>query len=144
MNVKRVHHVGIAVRDVEEAEAFLGDVLGLDKGREELVEDQGINAHLYPLGGAKLEVLESVDPDGPVGRYLEDHGPGMHHLALEVPDIEGAIAAMRERGVEMIDEEPRRGVADHRIAFCHPRDTQGVLLELVEVPPEEEVDVLGA
>lgn len=144
MRIKRVDHVGIAVADIEEAEAFFRDVLGLEKGREELVEEQGINAHLFPLGGSKLEVLESVDPDGPVARFLEENGPGVHHLAVEVPDVEEAIATMQDRGVEMVDEEPRIGVGGHRIAFCHPRDTQGVLLELVEIPPDEDVDVLGA
>lgn len=144
MRIKRVDHVGIAVADIDDADAFFQEVLGLEKEREELVEEQGINAHLFPVGGSKLEVLESVDPDGPVARYLEEHGPGIHHLAVEVPDVDEAIATMRERGVEMIDEEPRIGVGDHRIAFCHPRDTQGVLLELVEIPPEDEVDVLGA
>lgn len=145
MRVKRVDHLGIAVADVGEAEAFLTEVLGLDKEREERVEGQGVNTHLFPVSGTKLEVLESLDPDGPVARYLEDHGPGIHHLALEVDDVEEAIDWMREQGVEMVDEEPRPGVEDTRIAFCHPRDTHGVLLELVEFPGgAEDLDVLGA
>jgi methylmalonyl-CoA epimerase len=144
MHVKRVDHVGIAVADAEEADGFLQAVLGVDKRREELVEDQGVNTHIFPLAGTKLELLEPVDPDGPVADYLEDHGPGLHHLAVEVADLEKAIETMRERGVEMIDEEPRPGVEDSRIAFCHPRDTQGFLLELVELPDEADVDVLGA
>lgn len=146
MRIRKVDHLGIAIRDLDEAEAFFGGVLGLDLTHRETVEDQGVTTHFYPLPGVKLELLESIDPDGPIARYLERHGPGIHHLALEVPDIHEAITHMQEQGIRMVDEEPRDGVEGSRIAFCHPKDTQGVLLELVELPRDaaEELDVLGA
>lgn len=145
MRPKRVDHVGIAVRDLDEAKAFLQETLGLDLTHEEVVEDQGVTTYLYPVAGVKLELLESLDPEGPIARFLDDRGPGMHHLAVEVDDVERAIAHMRERGVRMIDETPRPGVEGTRIAFCHPKDTHGILLELVEFPGHipEEPDVLG-
>lgn len=134
MNVKRIDHLGIAVADVAAAKRFYEDVLGLKLTREEVVQDQGVRTHFYPLAGVKLELLESITPDGPIARYLAKHGPGLQHLAVEVDDIEAAIAALKAKGIRMIDEVPRKGVEDSRIAFAHPKDTHGVLLELVELP----------
>ena len=134
MNVKRIDHVGIAVSDLAAAKRLYEDLLGLKLTREEVVESQGVRTHFYPIAGVKLELLESVTPDGPIARHLEKRGPGMQHLAVEVDDIVAAIAELKAKGVRMLDETPREGVENSRIAFVHPKDTHGVLLELVELP----------
>lgn len=133
MHVKRIDHVGIAIADVAAAKKLYEDLLGLKLTREEVVSDQGVRTYFYPIAGVKLELLESTTPDGPIARHLEKRGPGMQHLAVEVDDIEGAIAELKAKGVRMLDDVPRRGVEDTRIAFVHPKDTHGVLLELVEL-----------
>lgn len=134
VNVKRIDHVGIAIADVGAAKRVYEDLLGLTLTREEVVMEQGVRTYFYPIAGVKLELLESITPDGPIARYLEKRGAGMQHLAVEVDDIEAAIAELKAKGVRMLDESPRKGVEDTRIAFVHPKDTHGVLLELVELP----------
>lgn len=134
MNVKRIDHVGIAIADLAAAKRLYEDVLGLRLTREEVVQDQGVRTYFYPVAGVKLELLESITPDGPIARFLEKRGAGMQHLAVEVDDIEAAIAELKGKGVRMLDETPRKGVEGSRIAFLHPKDTHGVLLELVELP----------
>lgn len=134
MNVKRIDHVGIAIADVGAAKRVYEDLLGLKLTHEEVVTDQGVRTYFYPVAGVKLELLESLTPEGPIARYLEKRGAGMQHLAVEVDDIEAAIAELKAKGVRMLDETPRRGVENTRIAFVHPKDTHGVLLELVELP----------
>lgn len=133
VQVKRIDHMGIAVADLAAAKRLYEDILGLKLTREETVTDQGVRTYFYPVAGVKLELLESITPDGPIARYLEKRGPGLQHLAVEVDDIEAAIAELKAKGVRMIDEVPRKGVEDTRIAFLHPKDTHGVLLELVEL-----------
>lgn len=134
MKIKRIDHVGIAVADIGAAKRLYEDVLGLTLTREEVVADQGVRTYFYPIAGVKLELLESVSPDGPIARHIEKRGAGLQHLAVEVEDIEAAIAEMKAKGVRMLDEVPRKGVENSRIAFVHPKDTFGVLLELVELP----------
>lgn len=134
MHVKRIDHLGIAVADVAAAKRLYEDLLGLKLTHEEVVQEQGVKTFFYPVAGVKLELLESITPDGPIARYLAKNGPGIQHLAVEVEDIEAAIAELKAKGVRMIDEKPRKGVEDTRIAFVHPKDTHGVLLELVELP----------
>lgn len=134
MRVKKIDHLGIAVADVAEAKKVYEDLLGLKLTREEVVTDQGVRTYFYPLAGVKLELLESITPDGPIARHIEKRGAGLQHLAVEVEDIEEAIASMKAKGVRMLDERPRKGVEDSKIAFVHPKDTHGVLLELVELP----------
>lgn len=136
MRVKRIDHVGIAVADLAAAKRLYEDLLGLTLTREEVVVDQGVRTFFYPLAGVKLELLESTTADGPIARHLEKRGPGLQHLAVEVEDIEGAIRELKAKGVRMLDEVPRKGVEDSRIAFVHPKDTHGVLLELVELRPQ--------
>lgn len=134
MRVKRIDHLGIAVADVAGAKRLYEDLLGLKLTHEEVVTDQGVRTYFYPIAGVKLELLESITPDGPIARYLDKRGPGLQHLAVEVEDIEAAIAELKAKGVRMLDEVPRKGVENSRIAFVHPKDTHGVLLELVELP----------
>lgn len=134
MKIKRIDHVGIAIADLSAAKRLYEDVLGLTLTRTEEVTEQGVRTHFYPIAGVKLELLESITSDGPIARFLEKRGAGMQHLAVEVEDIEAAIAELRQKGVRMLDEKPRSGVEGTRIAFVHPKDTHGVLLELVEFP----------
>ncbi len=136
MRVKRIDHLGVAVADLAAAKRLYEDLLGLKLTHEEVVQDQGVRTLFYPLAGVKLELLESITPDGPIAKHLASRGPGIQHLAVEVEDIDAAIAELKAKGVRMIDQEPRRGVENSRIAFVHPKDTHGVLLELVELPPK--------
>src|SRR5438128_8031983 len=110
MRIKRIDHVGIAVADITAARRVYEDLLGLKLTREEVVTDQGVRTFFYPVAGVKLELLESVSPDGPIARHIEKRGAGLQHLAVEVEDIAAAIADLKAKGVRMLDEVPRRGV----------------------------------
>lgn len=137
MRIRRIDHLGIAVADFEKARRLWEDVLGLELTHEEVVQEQGVKTFFYPLAGVKFELLESLDPDGPIARHVAKRGEGVQHVALEVEDLDEAIEHMRAKGVRMIDEKPRGGVENTRIAFCHPKDTGGMLLELVEFPKRD-------
>ncbi|HSL20932.1 MAG TPA: methylmalonyl-CoA epimerase [Vicinamibacterales bacterium] len=123
-------HIGIAVRDVEEALAFYRTALGLEAERPEDVESQRLRAHFLPAGEASLELLEATAPDSPIAKYVEKRGPGLHHVALRVDDIRAALAALKARGIRLIDEEPRPGAHGSLVAFIHPAAAHGVLVEL--------------
>ena len=123
-------HVGIAVRDLDEALAFYRDVLGLDVEPAEDVPSQGVRAHFVPAGAAALELLEATAPDSPIARFLQRRGPGLHHITLRVDDIDAAIARLKAKGARMIDESPRPGASGARVAFVHPASAHGVLVEL--------------
>jgi len=138
MQLERIDHVAVAVdgEALDRARAVLEDVLGADEPIEEVVEDQGVRTLINRIGGAKVELLEPTDDDGPVARFLEREGPGLHHLALEVDDVGSAIEHLDEGGLTLLDEDPREGVEGSEIAFLHPRDTFGTLLEVVAFPGE--------
>jgi len=125
-------HIAVAVPDLEEVLATWRDVLGLEEQGRELVAAQGVTVAFLDAGGARLELLEPTGPDTPVGRHLARRGPGLHHVAFEVDDLEEALAALKARGVRLVDSEPRPGAHGTRVAFVHPKTTGGVLLELVE------------
>lgn len=127
-----IDHVGIAVDDLGAALAFYQDVLGLEIAVSEDVTTQGVRAHVLPVGGASLELLESTSADSPVGRFLARRGPGIHHVTLRVDDLDAALAQIRARGARLIDETPRIGAGGSRIAFVHPSAAHGVLVELKE------------
>lgn len=129
--VNRIHHTGIVVRSLDEAYAFYRDALGLPVLKEELIQDQGVKAALLDLGNSLLELLEPVEPDTGIARYLERRGEGLHHVCLEVDDIVASLAELKAQGVELIDEVPRPGLTG-TIAFLHPSALYGVLVELVE------------
>lgn len=129
-----IDHIGIAVRSLAEAGRFYREVLGLEVGPAELLPDDGIAAAFVPLGDSRIEFLEPAAPDGPVARFLERRGEGIHHIALAVPDVARALEGARGAGFELIDQGPRPGAHGSRIAFLHPKNTQGVLIELVERP----------
>lgn len=132
--VERVDHVGVAVRSLAEAEKFYGD-LGLECGGREEVPEQRVRVAFFPAGEARVELLESTDPEGPVGKFVAKRGPGLHHIALRVADLDATLARLAAGGHALIDTEPRTGAGGRRIAFVHPKSTGGVLLELVEAHP---------
>ena len=133
MGVTLVHHTGIVVRSIDDAYAFYRDALGLPVVKEEVIEDQGVRAALLDLGNSLLELLEPVAPDTGIARYLERKGEGLHHVCLEVPDIDAALAELKAKDVPLIDETPRAGLTG-TIAFLHPSALHGVLVELVHGP----------
>ncbi len=128
--VNRVHHTGVVVRGLEEACAFYRDTLGLAVLKEDRMEDQGVKGALLDLGNSFLELLEPIVPDTGIARFLERRGEGLHHVCLEVADIEATLADLKAKGVPLIDETPREGMVG-TIAFVHPSALQGVLAELV-------------
>jgi methylmalonyl-CoA/ethylmalonyl-CoA epimerase len=129
--IRKVHHVGIVVRDIEQAMGFWRDVLGLELHTLRTMDDQGVRAALLAIGDSEIELLEPVVTDNGVARYLERKGEGLHHICFEVDDIEASLAELAAQGVELIDRTPRQG-AEGRVAFIHPRAAHGVLIELVQ------------
>jgi methylmalonyl-CoA/ethylmalonyl-CoA epimerase len=123
-------HIGIAVGDLSEALAFYRDALGLEVEAPEEVASQRVRAHFIPAGGAALELLEATADDSPIARYVARRGPGLHHITLRVDDIRAALTRLKERGVRLIDEEPRPGAHGSLVAFIHPSSAHGVLVEL--------------
>jgi len=130
MNEPRVAHIGIAVTSIAEALPFYRDVLGLTPGRPETADGASIVS--LHFGDVDVELLEPIDPAGPVAKFLARRGPGIHHVCYRVPDLDAALARCRAAGYRLIDETPRRGISGRRIAFLHPKATHGILLELTE------------
>ena len=127
-----LEHVGIAVSDLGAALAFYRDALGLEVEAPEHVASQGVRAHMVPVGGAKLELLEGAGSDSAIAKYLDRRGPGLHHITLRVDDLRGALAELLEKGVRLIDAAPRPGAEHARVAFIHPSSAHGVLVELMQ------------
>lgn len=132
MNVKKLDHIGIAVKNLDEALKFYQEILGLECAGTEVVEEQKVRVAFLPIGDTEVELLESTDEEGPIAKFIEKKGEGIQHLAFRVDNIETAIEEMKEKGVRMIDEKPRYGAGGARIAFCHPKSTNGILVELSE------------
>jgi len=128
----KVDHIGIAVKDLEQAKKFYTEVLGMTAMGEETVEQQKVKVCFIPCGDSEVELLESTAPDGPIAKFIDKNGEGIQHVALRVDNIEAAIADLKEKGVRMIDEVPRYGAGGASIAFVHPKSTGGILLELSE------------
>lgn len=129
--LKKIHHVGIVVRSLDEAYAFYRDTLGLEVHKMAEVQDQGVRAALLTCGHSEIELLEPIDPKGTVARFLEKRGEGMHHVCFETDNIDRELAAAKEKGIPVIDEKPRPGLAG-KICFLHPKGTAGVLVEYAE------------
>ena len=129
-NTLRVDHIGIAVKDLEQAKKFYTEVLGMKCMGEEVVEEQKVKVCFIPCGDSEVELVKSTSPDGPIAKYIEKNGEGIQHLAIRVDDIEAALADLKEKGVRLIDEKPRYGAGGATIAFVHPKATGGILLEL--------------
>lgn len=128
----KIQHLGVAVSSIDDALVFWRDGLGLDLKEIEVVEEQGVRVAVLPIGESRLELLEATGAETPVGRFLSRRGPGMHHIAVEVDDINAKIAELRGCGIRLIDEQPRIGAGGALIAFIHPSSTGGVLIELTQ------------
>ncbi len=129
--IKKINHIGIAVNSIEDAVKLYTDVLGLEVKGIEIVEEQKAKTAIIPVGETKIELIESTDPEGAIARHIERRGEGLHHLALEVSDIQSALEILKEKGIPLVDEKPRTGVENSKIAFLHPKGTK-VLIEIVE------------
>ena len=131
--VQYIDHVGIAVHDLEAAQSFFQEVFQISPGEIKELPDQGVRATLLPVGKTRLELLQPLSAESPVSRFLERRGEGLHHLALHVENVSEALEVVSERGLELIDREPRPGLSGI-IAFIHPRSVHGILTELVQTP----------
>jgi methylmalonyl-CoA/ethylmalonyl-CoA epimerase len=134
----RIDHVGIAVPEIEPALELWRDLMGLDVAHREIVEDQGVEAVLLDVGDSHIELLAPLGPKTPVGKFLAKRGPGMHHVAYEVADIETALDELRQAGLHPLDKHPRVGIGGSRVAFLRPKEIGRVLVELVELARQGE------
>jgi methylmalonyl-CoA/ethylmalonyl-CoA epimerase len=139
IRIKKIDHVAICVDDVDAAVAKYKQVLGLDPTVREVVESQKTEAVLLPIGETSLELIAPRGNEG-LEKFLAKKGPGLHHIAVEVEGIEGALATLKALGVPLVDETPRKGARGHKVAFLHPKATGGVLVELVEPDERGEPD----
>jgi methylmalonyl-CoA/ethylmalonyl-CoA epimerase len=134
MKPTHIEHIGIAVKNLAEAIAFYENTLGLTCYAIEEVAEQKVRTAFFKVGGTKIELLESTDPEGPVGKFLENKGEGVHHIAFAVEGLSEMLPALEEKGIRLIDKTPRKGAEGLNIAFLHPKSTFGVLTELCEDP----------
>ncbi|MCX6083804.1 MAG: methylmalonyl-CoA epimerase [Caldiserica bacterium] len=132
MNLKNIDHIGIAVSNLQESLSFWETSLGIELHGIEEVAEQNVRTAFLPVGGTEIELLEPTSADSSVARFIEKRGEGLHHIAIRVDDIEAALAELKAKGIQLIDETPRNGAGGARIAFVHPKATHGVLLELCE------------
>ncbi len=132
MTIKKINHVAIVVPDVDAAMAFWRDALGMDLSRVEEVPQQETRVAFLPTGDSEVELVQPTTETSGMARYMEKRGPGMHHLCLEVDDIEAMLVRLKEKGVQLINEQPTVGAGGRRVAFVHPKSAGGVLVELVE------------
>ncbi len=132
MKLSHIEHIGIAVTSLDESIPFYEEVFGLKCYAIEEVKDQKVKTAFFQIGNTKIELLESTDPEGPIGKFIEKRGQGIHHMAFAVNGINDALQEAQEKGVRLIDEKPRKGAEGLDIAFLHPKSTFGVLTELCE------------
>jgi methylmalonyl-CoA/ethylmalonyl-CoA epimerase len=130
MNISHIEHIGIAVNSLEEAIPFYENTLGLKCYAVEEVADQKVKTAFFMVGQTKIELLESTDPDGPIGKFIEKKGPGVHHLAFAVDDVNKSLTELGEKGVQLIDKTSRKGAEGLQIGFLHPKSTMSVLTEI--------------
>ncbi len=129
--IKKINHIGIAVNSIEDAMKLYTEVLGLEVKGIEIVEEQKAKTVIIPVGDTKIELIESTSPDGAIAKHIERRGEGLHHIALEVSDIQSVLETLKEKGIPLVDEKPRTGVENSKIAFLHPKGTKA-LIEIVE------------
>ena len=127
--IEKIHHIGIAVHNLEESLQFYRDTLGLHVHARDTVPDQGVTAALLTIGESEIELLQPLSPDSPVGKFLERKGEGMHHICFQSPDVDAELAMLKQKEVPLVDQAPRRGLAG-MICFLHPKASRGVLVEL--------------
>ena len=127
--IEKIHHIGIAVHSLDDALKFYRDTFGLHVYAQDTIEDQGVRAALLTIGASEIELLEPTRPDSAVGRFLERKGEGLHHICFQTPDVDAELEELKQKGVELVDQQPRRGIAG-MICFLHPKSSKGVLVEL--------------
>ena len=134
MKILKIDHLGIAVNEIDEAKGFYHEILGLPFAGEETVAEQEVTTAFFPVGDSEVELLESTAPDGPIAKFIEKNQGrgGIQHIAFRVDNLEAALAELKAKGVELIDQKPRMGAGGAKIAFLHPKSTFGVLVELSE------------
>ena len=132
MNISHIEHIGIAVKSIEESKKYYEEVLGLKCYSIEEVTDQKVKTAFFKVGQTKIELLESTSPDGPIGKFIEKKGQGIHHIAFAVDGLQESLDEVKEKGVRLIDEKPRAGAEGLNIAFLHPKASGGVLTELCQ------------
>lgn len=132
MKILKIDHLGLAVNSINEGKKFWQDILGLKFEGTETVEEQKVTTAFMPVGESEVELLESTSPDGAVAKFIEKRGEGFQHVAFRVDNIEKALAELKEKGIQLIDEKPRKGAGGGKIAFIHPKATGGILVELCE------------
>lgn len=132
MELKHIEHIGIAVANLDEAINFYEKTLGLKCYKIEEVEEQKVKTAFLMIGQTKIELLESTSPDGPIGKFIEKKGQGVHHIAYAVDNLTKSLAELEEKGIQLIDKQPRNGADEMEIAFLHPKATNGVLIELCQ------------
>lgn len=137
MNLSHIEHIGIAVKSLDEAIPYYENILGLKCYAVEEVKDQKVKTAFFKIGQTKLELLESTDPEGPVGKFIEKKGEGVHHIAFATNDLENTLKEVEEKGIRLIDKVPRKGAEGLNIGFLHPKSTFGVLTELCEKPGKD-------
>ena len=134
MNISHIEHIGIAVKNLKEAIKFYEDILGLKCYSVEEVKDQKVKTAFFMVGQTKIELLESTEPDGPIGKFIEKKGEGIHHIAYAVKGLQQSLDEVKSKNVVLIDDKGRKGAEGLNIAFLHPKSTFGVLTELCEKP----------
>lgn len=130
----KIDHLGIATNGIDEALKFWRDALGLENIHIETVEDQKVRVAMLPVGESRIELLEPTSDDSPISKFLAKRGRGIHHIAINVEDIEASLKQLKDNGIRLIDEVPRTGAEDCLVAFIHPSSADGVLVELVQTP----------
>ena len=132
MNISHIEHIGIAVKNLEESISYYENILGFKCYAIEEVPEQKVKTAFFMVGQTKIELLESTDPEGPIGKFIEKKGEGIHHMAFAVKEIENQLSELEKKGVQLIDKTPRKGAEGLDIAFIHPKSTKGVLMEICE------------
>ncbi len=132
MKIIKVDHIGVAVNSIEASLKFFANTLGLKLEGQETVAEQKVTTAFLPVGDTEVELLQSTAPDGPIAGFIEKKGEGVQHVAFLVDDIEGALKELEAKGIRLIDKVPRKGAGGKKIAFVHPKDTYGVLVELCQ------------
>ena len=140
MKILKIDHLGIAVKSIEEGKNFWAKILSLEFEGVETLAEQKVTTAFFPVGESEVELLESTSPDGPIANYLEKRGEGIQHVALRVENIEAALSELKAKGIRLIDEKPRIGAGGARIAFLHPKSTNGVLVELCERDDHKQIE----
>jgi len=132
--LKKINHIAIAVNNIEEAAKFYQNVMGLNLSGIEVVAAQKTRVGFFKIGESNIELVQPSEPDSPVAKFLESKGQGIHHICFEVDDVEAEVKAFLEKGAAMVDQKPRSGAHNTKVAFVHPKSSNGVLIELCELP----------